>query len=177
MVTVTINDKNLYISDITKFGSKSRAILLKGNEILVANYGGVFLLPGGTHEEGESPKKTLIRELKEEIGIDYCDYQLQPFFTLEHYQRDYPTRDNEVINRLITTYYYTGVYKGINNNAVARTANELKDNFYLQLVNLYEIEELLNSVENNPRKQYFDREMREVIKVLKPNYLAGNINL
>ena len=177
MVTVTINDKNLCISDITKFGSKSRAILLKGNEILVANYGGVFLLPGGTHEKSESPKETLLRELKEEVGIDYCDNELDEFFMLKYYQPNYPTRDNKIINRLITTYYYKGDYKGINTDQINRTAGEIKDNFYLQLVNLNEIEELLNSVENNPRKQYFDREMREVIKVLKPNYLARNINL
>ena len=43
MNIVTINDKNLSNSDIAKFGSKSRAILLCENKILVANYGGVFL--------------------------------------------------------------------------------------------------------------------------------------
>ena len=167
MDIITINDRNLSNSDITKFGSKSRAILLCENKILVANYGGVFLLPGGTHEKGESPKETLLRELKEEVGIDYCDNELDEFFMLKYYQPNYPTRDNKIINRLITTYYYKGDYKGINTDQINRTAGEIKDNFYLQLIGLNELEELLSNNGINPRKEYFDREMKEVIKVLK----------
>ena len=39
--------------------------------------------------------------------------------------------------------------------------------FYLQLICLNELEELLSNNGINPRKEYFDREMKEVIKVLK----------
>ena len=44
----TINENNLQLNEIQEFSSKSRAILLSSdNKILLANYGGIFLLPGG----------------------------------------------------------------------------------------------------------------------------------
>lgn len=168
MDIVTINDDKLYHNNIDKFGKKSRAILLSNDQILVANYGGVYLLPGGSREYGETPKETVIRELKEEVGIKYRDNELDEFILLKYYQKKYPTISNRVINRLIITYYYIGNYKGINYDTIERTSREKKDNFYLQLVDLNQIEELMNNNKtDNPRKEFLDREMREVIKVLR----------
>lgn len=39
-------------------------------------YNGKLDLPGGTIEWGETPEQTLIRELKEEVGIDVIKYDL-----------------------------------------------------------------------------------------------------
>ncbi len=39
-------------------------------------YNGKLDLPGGTIEWGETPEQTLIRELKEEVGIDVIKYEL-----------------------------------------------------------------------------------------------------
>ncbi|MBM7614948.1 (deoxy)nucleoside triphosphate pyrophosphohydrolase [Alkaliphilus hydrothermalis] len=52
------------------------AILKQGDKILIArrkegkSLGGYWEFPGGKIEEGESPEKSLIRELKEEMMID-----------------------------------------------------------------------------------------------------------
>ena len=50
-------------------------LIIKDNEIVLikkANgpYKGKLDLPGGTIEHGETPEKTLVRELQEEVGID-----------------------------------------------------------------------------------------------------------
>lgn len=43
-----INENNLKDEEIQEFNSKVRALLVdENNNILVANYGGVHLLPGG----------------------------------------------------------------------------------------------------------------------------------
>ena len=86
---------------------------------------------------------------------------------LEYYQPNYPTRRDEVINRLIRTKFYFGQYKGIDLKNINRTENEVKDNFHLDLIELDEFASLINESSENPRKKYFDRENQEVIKLLK----------
>lgn len=59
----------------------SYGLILKDNKILLIKkvggpYDGKLDLPGGTIEWGETPVETLIRELKEEVGIDVADYEL-----------------------------------------------------------------------------------------------------
>ena len=56
-------------------------LIIKNNKIVLIKkiggpYDGKLDLPGGTIEWGETPEKTLIRELKEEVGIEVVDYEL-----------------------------------------------------------------------------------------------------
>jgi len=55
----------------TKFHHIVRGFIIKDNKLLIANYKGHHsFLPGGHVEFGEPAECALIRELKEEIGID-----------------------------------------------------------------------------------------------------------
>ena len=53
-----------------------RCYLIKDNKVVVTKYKkgnrkeGYYDIPGGKIEEGEIPKQTAIREMKEETGID-----------------------------------------------------------------------------------------------------------
>lgn len=56
-------------------------LILKENKIVLIKkvggpYNGKLDLPGGTIEFGETPEKTLKRELNEEVGIDIIDFEL-----------------------------------------------------------------------------------------------------
>ena len=55
-------------------------ILDNDNIVLIKKVGGPYNdkldLPGGTIEWGEKPEETLVRELKEEVGINIKDYEL-----------------------------------------------------------------------------------------------------
>ena len=167
MKTIIINDTNLHDDDIQKVGNKVRAVLLSDNKILVSHYGGVILLPGGSIDKGETEDDAIIRELKEETGIIYDIDSLKELLLLEYYQPNYPTRRDEVINRLIRTRFYLAHYRGIDLKSINRTENEVKDNFHLDLIELDEFASLINESSDNPRKKYFDRENQEVLKVLK----------
>jgi ADP-ribose pyrophosphatase YjhB (NUDIX family) len=166
MNTIVINDNNLNENDVHKYGNKVRAILLSKDKILVANYGGVVLLPGGSIDIDETIDDAIIRELLEETGYMYDLKELEQVFTIKHYQYNYPTRYDEVVNRLLTTHYYFGHFNEININNIRRTEKENKDNFSLHLI---DIDDLLlqNEDSNNPRKIFFDRENEEVVKLLK----------
>lgn len=167
METIVINDDNLCDKDIQKFGRKVRAVLLIDNKILVSHYGGVVLLPGGSIDEGETAIDAIIRELQEETGVLYDKDSLKEFLTLKYYQANYPTRENEVVNRLMNTIVYFGNYKGINLNNVHRTQKEIKDSFHLELMDFDVFNSSLNTESDNQRKKYFDRENKEVVRTIK----------
>jgi len=165
METIIINDTNLQDGDIHKVGNKVRAVLLRDNNILISHYGGIVLLPGGSIDKGETKEDAIIRELEEETGIIYNREELEELLTIKYYQPNYPTRDNKVINRLIITSYYLSNYKGIDLNNIKRTDKEQKDNFRLELIPVEKL--LTQDVSNNPRREYFDRELSEVSKELR----------
>ena len=56
-------------------------LIIKDDKIVLIRknggpYNGKLDLPGGTIEWGETPEIALIRELKEEVGIEVSDYEL-----------------------------------------------------------------------------------------------------
>lgn len=162
-MNLVINDNNLYINEIHEFGSKVRAILLDdNNQILIANYGDVFLLPGGSIDDGENSISALLRELKEELGQEYNASELQYLTYLDYYQKNYPKRDGSTVNRLIQTHYFVGRYKGVLKQTL--TDKEIKDNFRLELVSLDNLESIiLNNKKNNPRNIYFQNELLTIL--------------
>ena len=169
MKTIVINENELKTIDIEVVSSKVRAVILDGYKLLVANYGGVYLLPGGSIEKKETKEQAIVRELKEETGIKYSLKELDELFTLKYYQKQYPLKHDEFKNRLSITHFYLGKYKGINDYNLNRTQKEIRDGFDLRLVNIDEIDSLIKEIpsNNNPRKPFFDRELEEVQKVLK----------
>ena len=169
MKTIIINENDIKTKDIEAVSSKVRSILVEDDKILVANYGGVYLLPGGSIEKDETKEQAILRELKEETGMKYSLKELDGLFTLKYYQKEYPVRHDEFKNRLSVTHFYLGNYKGINSYNLNRTSKEIRDGFNLRLVRINDIDSLIKEIpsNNNPRKPFFDRELEEVQKVLR----------
>ena len=172
-----INPYNLKDTDIDEHNIKARAILINNNnEILVGNYNGTYLLPGGSIKPNEDIITCLIRELKEETGIDYNQEELISICELDYYQKNYPKRDGTIKNRLITTHYYISTYKEISTENQILTENEQKGNFKLELIPIEELTNIvINNTNNNPRNIYFQKELLTIIKVYKQSkYYTNN---
>lgn len=66
------------------------ALVNEKNEILLAQrpegkrLAGSWEFPGGKVEPGETPEAALVREIKEELGIDIQAGDLEPFWFLSH---------------------------------------------------------------------------------------------
>jgi mutator protein MutT len=166
---ITINENNLTISDIEEINTKVRAIIINDqNKILVANYGNVLLLPGGKVDAGETYLNAIIRELREELGYEYKEEDLNYFKTITYYQKNYPKRDGTFQNRLVQTHYFITKYKEVLKDEQQLTENEKNSNFHLELISLEELENIIINNENtNPRNIYFQKELLTIIRHYK----------
>ena len=168
---IDINDDNLNISDIDEFSTKVRAILVDDDDnILIANYHNMILLPGGKVDDNETIYDAIVRELNEELGQNYNGDELDFFVTLNYFQKNYPKINGVFSNRLVQTHYFVGHYKDINKNMQKLTEREQKGNFRLELVSLFELEDLiLNNKNDNPRNVYFQKELLSILFFYKNN--------
>lgn len=88
------------------------ALINDRNEILLAQrpegkrLSGKWEFPGGKVEANESPEAALVRELKEELGVDIAEADLEPFWFLSH---DYV---NEFGFHMLMPVYLCHTWKG-----------------------------------------------------------------
>ena len=154
---------------------KSRAIITDNEgKILIGNYGGVYLLPGGSIDDGENPNDTIIRELREETGLEF--QELEPFAKIRYFQNRYPTREGRTINRLLITYYYIGREKDAIKHDRKLTEKEIKDGFELKYYSVEEIGRMLEQNQTeNPRNEYFNTEIKTIIEHYRREKLLSDV--
>ncbi len=87
MEVLKINKENIKESEVEVFVTRVKAFVITSkNKVWIATSNGGCQLPGGHREKGEKLEQTLIRELKEEMGIDIKNQNIRgPFFELRHY--------------------------------------------------------------------------------------------
>lgn len=82
-----------------------RCYLINNSKVMVTKYKkgnkkeGYYDIPGGKIEEGETPKQTAIREMKEETGIDIQNLKYKGIITIEYPDRKF------IFDTFITNQY------------------------------------------------------------------------
>ena len=103
MKQILINKNNLELEDMEKTVIRVKGMLINSNkEILLAHNNGTYQFPGGHKEDDEGMEETLIREVKEETGID-VDLDIGPFMQIVTYDADYFGTGKKVCSKI---YYY-----------------------------------------------------------------------
>ena len=103
MKQIFINEDNLHEEDLEGTVIRVKAMLINSHgEILLAHNNGTYQLPGGHKEDDEGMEETLIREVKEETGID-VELENGPFMQIVTYDANYFGTGKKVCSKI---YYY-----------------------------------------------------------------------
>lgn len=79
---------------------KSRLISIINNKVLVCNYSGFYMLPGGKVDENETFEDAVIREIHEETGNKLTSNDIDAYLSVDNYQENYLSRSIP-LNQLI----------------------------------------------------------------------------
>lgn len=104
MKEIIYNDDNLKEEDINNYIDRAKMIVENdNNELLFASSENNYYLIGGHVEKNESFDECVVREIKEESGVDIPLEKRTPFFSIKYYCKDYPEKG--LNTRYITNYY------------------------------------------------------------------------
>lgn len=153
--------------DINETVIRVKALIINtNNEFLLGYSHGTYQFPGGHIELGEELNLGLKRELKEETGIEFDTSNLEPFFLIKEYIKDYDYIGN---NKLLLIYYYIiNSDKLYQLDKTSYTSWETTGNFSLEYVHINNIDKVLeDSIPLNPINKIIVQEMTLAINEYK----------
>ena len=172
MRTVVINDDYLGDSDVDFSVTRAKGIIINNeNKVILAHNNGTFQFPGGHVEEGEDEKECLIREVREEVGIENFNVE-EPFLKIITYDSHYFNTESVVLN---TIYYYKiTTDEQPDEEKTNYDLVEASTPFKLFYVDLDKLDDFLDSeIENFDKPIY--REMKIASKIYKEEYRKDDV--
>lgn len=178
MELIMFNEDGLKDNEIDKLVRKVRAFVVneETRQVLLVHYAGLYMLPGGSIEEGESEQEALEREIVEESGIVVSEDQTMPFLMMSSYDKNYFDRKDGVINRLTQTIFFKVVTnQGINEEKKKLSESEVEKKQTIEFVDIDTMRELIETnPSDNPKRKQFDREILMALdEFLKLQELEG----
>lgn len=103
MQTIIFNDYNLSEDQIEKSVIRVKGLIINSSgKILLAHNNDTYQFPGGHLEDNEDMDDCIIREIKEETGID-VKVNERPFLCIKTFDNNYFGTGKKVLNSI---YYY-----------------------------------------------------------------------
>lgn len=142
MKEVIYNRAKINKVDINRVIRRSKALIENdNNEFLLANSYNTYYFPGGHVEDDETYENGLIREIKEETGIELLEKIENPIVKITYITKDYPV---EGINtEYIANYYYIKTNEQPKDMLIDLTSEEAMGNFKLEFINKKDILKIL----------------------------------
>lgn len=138
MKEVIYNYDYLDFEDINNRIDRAKMLVENDNgEILLASSNNNYFLIGGHRESNETLSECVVREIKEESGIEIPFEERTPFLSIKYLTRNYP---EEGINTLYSNNYYSIKYNLIPDlNNISLDEHEIASNFHLIYIHKNEI--------------------------------------
>lgn len=170
MKQILYNKDNLKEEDINRIVLRAKALIINSkDEILFACADNTYFLIGGRVEDGESFDEALVREIKEETGVDIKLEEREPFITITYMNKYYP---NDGINtKTLANYYLIKQDIKPNIDEIMLTEEEKSWNFELKFVHK---DEVLKRLGESLKKCKNKNAVKDTIEVIK-EFLKVNI--
>lgn len=134
MKEIIYNDNNLKDEDIHEWVKRAKVLVVNSkDEVLIVHTDDSYYFLGGHVDGDESDYECLVREIKEEAGIDYDPKIDSPFISIKYLFKDYP---EEGINRGYIANYYV-VYDDMVPNPDNVSLTEGEASGHLRLVYIH----------------------------------------
>lgn len=164
MKELKFNENNLKDNEINAIVTRVKVLMCNSNkEILLGYCDGVYQFPGGHVEEGEALIEAVKREVREETGIELNAKELNPFYCIKHYIKNFHGDGKNELSQLY--YFYVETDEKFNPEKIKYTMREVKGGYKLEYVKLDNLEKtLIENIPNNKRNQTIVKEMLVVAK-------------
>lgn len=164
MKEIFYNYDNLTKEEIDETVIRTKGLIINSNNEIILGYSHkTYQFPGGHLEEGESLEECLLREIKEETGIELKNVTMKPFMLIRHYSRNY--RETGKNRENIIYYFVVKTDDTINLDNTSFDEWEIDGNYELRTIKLDEVEKtLIDSIPDNPMNKVIVEEMLEVLK-------------
>jgi len=91
MKEIVYNENNLREEEIHEWVKRAKVLVVNSKEeILIAHTNDSYYFLGGHVDGEESDYECLVREIKEEAGIDYLPSITEPFVSIKYLCKDFP---------------------------------------------------------------------------------------
>ena len=168
MQEIIYNNDNLKDNEIDETVIRLKAIIINNkDEILLGKCHNTYQFPGGHLNQGEDFTTGLIREVKEETGIELTNIP-NPFALIKTYSKNYKGTGKKRLN-LIYFYFFKGDYIP-DKSKINLDEYEILGNYNQIYIPLNNLKETLNSNINlNPINPVIYDELLKIIELLKIN--------
>ncbi len=164
MKTIIINEFNMSDNDVELKVVRVKGLIINSSgKILLAHNNNTYQFPGGHLEDDESMGDCLIREIKEETGINVNNLE-EPFLCISTYDNDYFGSGKKVLNSI---YYYRIITDDMPNFEETHYDElELSSDFNLFYVPFNDLENFLKKcMEDGSIDEKIGIEMLHVVEV------------
>lgn len=164
MKEIIHNPDNLTKADIDEVVIRVKALIINSkNEITLGYCFKTYQFPGGHLETGEELDDGLIREVREETGIELKKPIPEPFQKTTYYTKNYrgtnKNRENDIY------YYIIRTDEVFNMDNTSLDPGETDGNYQCVLIPMDKVDEvLINSIPDNPINEVIAGEMLQVLK-------------